>query len=204
MERKTVFAIEGPIGIGKSTVLKFLETKENIKVYPEPLDEWQPWLERFYAGARTIEESVELQYNIVKSMVARAKKIVEDEARVIVMERSLDSNLFVFMQSVMDRTEGGDWADCLRLYSRALHDYERDTDEIRFIHIGLDGDFEDIYFRAKNRHAVDCLASKAYHEHIYQRCNAFQYKCHEKIFVVNRDPPHRVCARVMSAINKYL
>lgn len=48
-----IISIDGLIGSGKSTVLELLETKYGRNVHLEPVDEWMPYLERFYRDPRS-------------------------------------------------------------------------------------------------------------------------------------------------------
>ena len=73
-----VFSIEGPIGVGKSTVLGLLKG-HGFPVYPEPTKEWDPWLQHFYTTEKTAKDSIHLQLQIGNSIAKQMDNIVHDE-----------------------------------------------------------------------------------------------------------------------------
>lgn len=81
-----VCVIDGNIGAGKSTALNEL-ARRGYRTISEDVDNWKPYLERFYADKR--RWSFTLQVKILKSMTARRAE--SDE--ITFVERSVDSSM---------------------------------------------------------------------------------------------------------------
>ena len=54
--RLRIISIDANIGAGKTTVLEFLRDKYSADIDVEPVDKWQPWLERMYKGGTGVFE----------------------------------------------------------------------------------------------------------------------------------------------------
>lgn len=84
--------IEGNIGSGKSSLLEAL-VREGFVVYPEPVHEWQTWLEHFYADRK--RWAMGLQMKVLASFVRLPKDGI--------IERSPLSNRHVFAQMLYNQ-----------------------------------------------------------------------------------------------------
>ena len=201
---KKIFSIEGPIGIGKSTLLKGLE-KKGFTVFPEPVEEWNPWLRRFYTSKRTSKDSIELQYKIGDSIARRMEKIMACAEKHIIMERSLHSGLHVFTKVNQQLTPDSDWENVQKYYEKLIQKWETDGESCLFHFIGLNCSFAQVLQRAELRRGLDTLTQKYYHRLIYDQNYIFeQAKCGDIIYCHDSDTPDMVCANVNQIIMKYI
>ena len=94
-------AIEGAVGVGKSTLLAALEVRfasEAIVFVPEPVDVWREkgTLARYYDEKMS---ALEFQLVALTTLYSKlAQSLVDPRVRVVVTERSLRSNLEVFAE----------------------------------------------------------------------------------------------------------
>lgn len=54
--RMKVVTIDGNIGAGKTTVLEYLKSAYGFGIDIEPVDKWQPWLNRMYTSGKDVFE----------------------------------------------------------------------------------------------------------------------------------------------------
>ena len=101
-----LFSIEGPIGIGKSTLLSELK-KNGYPIYPEPIEEWAPVLKAFYHDRS--KTAVDCQRFIYSSLIKRHLRIWKDNYEVNVMERSLKASLDVFTTATKRTSPSSNW-----------------------------------------------------------------------------------------------
>lgn len=91
---KPVVSISGNIGCGKSTVLNHFRTQcYDTRFIEEPVDEWKPYLDAFYANPA--KYALPLQLEILKSY-NRILQESDEKACPIVVERSPFESLNVF------------------------------------------------------------------------------------------------------------
>ena len=79
-----IYAIEGPIGVGKSSVLHGL-MQRGYSVFPEPVQEWESALKTFYSAQNksdnelnkdeVTQAAVDVQKVIVESLVERHGRV---------------------------------------------------------------------------------------------------------------------------------
>ena len=144
-----VFSIEGPIGVGKSTVLNLLK-KHGFPVYPEPTEEWDPWLRHFYTTEKTAKDSIHLQRQIGNSIAKKMEAIVCDGNSVAIMERLLQSGLHVFTEVNRTLTSDPEWENCVNYYEDLLTKHETKTCNTKLNYLALIcADFEKVYKRSK-------------------------------------------------------
>ena len=159
-----VFSIEGPIGVGKSTVLSLLKG-HGFPVYPEPTKEWDPWLQHFYATEKTANDSIHLQLQIGNSIAKRMDKIVGDGNSVAIVERSLRSGLHVFTEVNQELTPDPEWENCVKFYEDLIVKHETETHNMKFYYLALNcADFEKVYKRSKFCSRPDSFIQVNYHK----------------------------------------
>jgi deoxyadenosine/deoxycytidine kinase len=90
----TVISVDGNIGAGKSTVLRHLAERHGYAVIPEPVEEWEEMLARFYLDPR--RWALTLQCKILTGMAEVKKKALASGAAVVLVERSpLSARVFL-------------------------------------------------------------------------------------------------------------
>ena len=95
-----IVIIDGPIGVGKSTLFEELFTKfngcEDVSFVKEPLSSWRPLLRAYYKGDPI---ALELQLFVAATFFTKIRNaLVEGNPKVIVCDRFLDSGPEVFAQ----------------------------------------------------------------------------------------------------------
>ena len=199
-----VFSIEGPIGVGKSTVLNLLK-KRGFSIYPEPTEEWEPWLRHFYTTEKTAKDSIHLQRQIGNSIAKRMEAIVCDGNSVAIMERSLQSGLHVFTEVNRILTPDPEWENCVNYYEDLITKYETETCNKKLYYLALNcEDFEKVYKRSKLRGGPDSFTQVNYHKKIYNQSLKFHNRCNNVIDFSVYDTPPVICDRVIKIINEYM
>lgn len=185
-----VFSLEGPIGVGKSTILSALG-RRGCKIYPEPVATWKPALDRFYqcqvAGteADATEAAISLQSCVVESLDDRHREIesINFERRAVVMERSCLAALSIFVDINENRHPNStQW----QLIRRSLWDscrmYETDLKRIALHHDSV----ETVIARTLNREGSDFISDTNYLKDVYIASNAFEEDCDIVVNCTNR------------------
>lgn len=93
-----IISVHGCIGAGKSTLLNYLKNNKNIVTIPEPVEDWKDGLDDLYSGKK--RAAVNLQYIIYESMkkiYKTIKKILSEENKIILLERSAQDAAQIFM-----------------------------------------------------------------------------------------------------------
>ena len=109
----TVLSIEGNIGSGKSTIIEFLKEKykdsSDFIFLPEPIDQWEQIkdkenntiLSKFYNDQKKYSFAFQMMAYISRLELLR-KAIQENPSKIIITERSLFTDKFVFAQMLYD------------------------------------------------------------------------------------------------------
>jgi len=109
----TVLSIEGNIGSGKSTIIDFLKEKykdsSDFIFLPEPIDQWEQIkdkenntiLSKFYNDQKKYSFAFQMMAYISRLELLR-KAIQENPSKIIITERSLFTDKFVFAQMLYD------------------------------------------------------------------------------------------------------
>lgn len=95
MEKKNVMnvSIEGPIGVGKSTLLKHLkENIDNCIVEPQHFEKIKELLDNFYKGKRESKDIVKLQEAIIKTYNDSYKKEYDNDCKIRIFEACTSSD----------------------------------------------------------------------------------------------------------------
>ena len=99
--RPFVIAIEGNIGSGKSTMLKYLEKFNDVQVHPEPLGKWQD-VKGENLLAKIYEDPQRWCFQFQSYVQLTRLQIVTAELgpgkRTKVIERSVQNNRFCFLE----------------------------------------------------------------------------------------------------------
>ena len=110
-----ILSIEGNIGSGKSTIIDYLKEKykndndANLIFLPEPVDEWETIkdeenntiLQKFYADQKKYSFTFQIMAYISRLNLLR-KTIKENPGKIIISERSLFTDKYVFAQMLYD------------------------------------------------------------------------------------------------------
>ncbi|XP_038070208.1 deoxynucleoside kinase-like [Patiria miniata] len=101
--RPRTIIIEGNIGCGKSTLLKHFGQKDNVEVFPEPVDKWRDnrgenMLELFYQDPSRWSFAFESynQFTLLQEHQA------QPNCRIKMMERSIYSGKYCFIESLYE------------------------------------------------------------------------------------------------------
>ena len=109
----TILSIEGNIGSGKSTIINYLKKNyskdEHIIFLPEPVDEWEKIkddkghtiLTKFYNDQKKYSFAFQMMAYISRLNILR-KTIQENPGKIIISERSLYTDKYVFAQMLYD------------------------------------------------------------------------------------------------------
>jgi deoxyadenosine/deoxycytidine kinase len=102
-----IISLEGNIASGKSTILDKIETNDRVRILQEPIQEWntiqkngKPILELFYEYPA--KYAFEFQVLVYMSLYNAIKKQSEN-CEILIIERSLESNIFIFGQMLYDK-----------------------------------------------------------------------------------------------------
>ena len=173
-----LFSIEGPIGIGKSTLLSELK-KNGYPTYPEPIEEWTPVLKAFYHDRS--KTAVDCQRFIYSSLINRHLRIWRDNYEVNIMERSLKASLDVFTAATKRASPSSNWRIVEKYGEGGMARYESGTR-----YIALHASFDTVYNRSRARGGLDTEADKEYLKEIYDLCVEFEKDCHAIVYVDGR------------------
>jgi deoxyadenosine/deoxycytidine kinase len=115
--RPYIIAIDGPIGVGKSTAIKAaarsaaMAGNQSIVFLTEPVDDWtalvdahgKTLLERYYANPA--EHVFALQTVVFVSMYSQIASVIRNnpQCTVIVQERSVQASTYVFARMMLDK-----------------------------------------------------------------------------------------------------
>jgi len=108
----TILSIEGNIGSGKSTIIDYLKNhqmNDDIIFLPEPVDEWNKIkdennttiLAKFYEDQKKYSFAFQMMAYISRLDMLR-KAIKENPGKIIITERSLYTDKYVFAQMLFD------------------------------------------------------------------------------------------------------
>lgn len=92
-----IISVDGNIGAGKSTLLNTMRKKDIISI-TEPINDWIPLLSRIKENPKKyiyiMQLAVLKHYVLVKKRIEENK--IEWKNKIIIIERSIDTSLFVF------------------------------------------------------------------------------------------------------------
>jgi len=178
---RKLFSIEGPIAVGKSTLLHKLSGRL-YRVYQEPVDLWEDQLLRFYKE-RTPEVAIQTQRFITTTMEDRHKLIRHHmdlgpsstpmRSPFPIMERSVLAGQEVFAKVSSQTFPHPDWEDVEEEMKAVVDEYEGNV----VVRIALHVDFETTMVRSLVRQAPDADAHRSYLKKIYDASVNFESIC---------------------------
>lgn len=143
--------VEGNIASGKSSLLEFLKTKEQVTVLPEPLEKWQNVdgvnvFERYYSNTKKYAYAFQT-YAMLSLLERNAKTSLKP---IQVFERSLDSIQNVFIK-LLKKTENIDSTECavLKKHLKFMEKYFDNEKPDLIIYVRTSPDV--VYNRIKSR-----------------------------------------------------
>lgn len=120
------FVVSGPIGAGKTTLMRqiqrFIEEGDKIRVYFEPVDKWQPYLEaleRCEKGAAYCMQMAVLDHftTLTRELEEWSESLNKRHKRgIALIERSPWDNIYVFLPANQKRMDLTEYQEC---YDRA-------------------------------------------------------------------------------------
>jgi deoxyadenosine/deoxycytidine kinase len=108
---KSVYSIEGNIGVGKSTLVEFIKnTFENVIVIPEPVDIWNTIvdlegttiLEKYYIDPKKYAFSFQMMCYITRLKLLKQFYESAPEESIIITERCLYTDREIFAKMLYD------------------------------------------------------------------------------------------------------
>lgn len=186
-----VFSLEGPIGVGKSTVLKALE-KKGYKIYPEPTHLWENELECFYKSQKdgdtkdSTRAALNLQYKVIETLDDRYAEIdsINFYDRPVIVERSMLAGWHIFVEiNHKLHPHPSEWMAISKSYLDSCKMYEENLTRISLHHDNV----ETLIARTKNREGVDEDADEDYLRKVYDESLQFENEnCDYVVNVTNK------------------
>jgi len=104
-ERPFTILVEGNVGSGKSTFLKIMDKFPGVKVFPEPVDNWQKvgsqnLLNDMYADPMRWTTAFQLYSSLTRTQIGLTSK--DSRSPVTILERSLYSERYCFVQMLLE------------------------------------------------------------------------------------------------------
>lgn len=200
------YCLEGPIGVGKSTILRGLKDKYGCNVFPEPVEKWKNALHKFYEE-ETLETAIDLQKLILQTLGERQTSATdpnpepEMENRTVVVERSLMSGMEIFAELNSKRFPSPRWESVISDYWDACYSLEAGAYRIALHH----DNFEELLNRTNRREedAPELFAETEYLKQVYDACNKFESTCDCVLDVTNLTESETV-DQVMAAIDWHM
>ena len=186
-----VFSLEGPIAIGKSSILDALRNRGCV-IFPEPVETWKPALDRFYqeqAEGRiddAIQAAVDLQFRVIESLEERHYDILTTDFgdTPVVMERSLLAALSVFTSiNAEDYPNPHQWEKVRHSLWDGCEMYESELHRIALHH----DDVNVLIERTRNRQGSDHIADINYLKKVYEKSTEFEDDCNLIVNVTNKE-----------------
>jgi deoxyadenosine/deoxycytidine kinase len=194
-----LFVLEGPIGIGKSTILQELE-KRGYKIFPEPLHQWRDVLEKYYTNGQTKEDAIGVQRCINHSLLMRHGEIIEYTGKkIMIMERSLYSAIsFAAINEEMN--PGHEWIRIKRDLWEGAKEYESD----KICHIYLHhNSFDELLRRTRMRNDCDKNACPIYLRRVYDSHLICEEEA-EKVIDVTEKSIAEICDEFENFVERYI
>jgi len=135
-----ILSIEGNIGAGKSTLLRYIDTEcktnPNIIFLQEPVDKWATvkdsndvtMLQKFYADPKKYAFPFQMMAYISRLQILRSTiayvATKPDEKFIIITERSLFTDKYVFAQMLYDQKDIEDV--CFQIYLEWFDEFAKD------------------------------------------------------------------------------
>lgn len=148
-----IIAIEGNIGVGKSTVMKHLEDTfqddDRVIVIPEPVDDWEHkgFLRTMYDNAHNTWMLATFQHMVLMSLTGVLLKALHERPLLIITERSPWSNFHIFGKAALP-----DDGMSMAMYR---HTWEHIVDGLQFVSpprfIHLDAEVSTVMHRVVTR-----------------------------------------------------
>ena len=178
----TILSIEGNIGSGKSTIINYLKEKYsdsgNIIFLPEPVEEWekikdndgQTILAKFYGNQKKYSFAFQMMAYISRLDILR-KAIKENPGKIIISERSLYTDKYVFAQMLYDdnKMESVEY----QIYNNWFHSFSDLAPLHKVVYLKTDPNVSYDRIMKRNRTGEDCIPfdyiqnCHKYHENMY-------------------------------------
>lgn len=193
----TVLSIEGNIGSGKSTIINFLKEKykdsSDFIFLPEPVDQWEQIkdkdnntiLSKFYNDQKKYSFAFQMMAYISRLELLR-KAIQENPSKIIITERSLFTDKFVFAQMLYDdhKMEEIEY----QIYNKWFHSFIDLAPLHKLIYLKTDPEISFKRIIKRNRDGENAIPfdyiknCHSYHNHMYEVMD-----CQKKIIDCTND-----------------
>lgn len=193
----TVLSIEGNIGSGKSTIINFLKEKykdsSDFIFLPEPVDQWEQIkdkdnntiLSKFYNDQKKYSFAFQMMAYISRLDLLR-KAIQENPSKIIITERSLFTDKFVFAQMLYDdhKMEEIEY----QIYNKWFHSFIDLAPLHKLIYLKTDPEISFKRIIKRNRDGENSIPfdyiknCHSYHNHMYEVMD-----CQKKIIDCTND-----------------
>lgn len=193
-----LFVIEGPIAVGKSTVLNELKLR-GYDVHCEPIDVWKPQLDKFYMSGRKSDDAIALQYFIGASLVDRLQTALKQATpeSVIIFERSLLSGWKIFTKINALNAPHPEWVKVEEKMGEWYAMYEKNM-----IRIALDLDLEELLKRSNARGDPDTNAGTKYLTEVVKESKRYAEKYCDYVINVTNASTHTIADKIERIIKQ--
>lgn len=171
-----MYSIEGNIGVGKSTVMKYLS--EKYPCFLEPVEEWT-LLDHFYADVKTY--AFPFQFQVLLSQFNQLKEINKIENQPCFMERSpwASKNVFIEMLKLSQLWNNNDE----KSYNKFYKNINLNIKKIFYLDLAPEKCLERI--KKRNRYEERNISIEYLQKLENQYKEAFLLKCPYKIIYIN-------------------
>jgi deoxyadenosine/deoxycytidine kinase len=190
-----IITIDGNIGAGKTTILKYLHTNYNINIDLEPIDKWKPYLDNIY-----IDKKDYFKF-LIRIWLDRSWIQEKNNSSLVIMERSPyfirnTFNKYLFNNNLINKNENNIINE---LYDKT--DIIWKSDYFIYLHSSPEKCLENIYKRGRDNEmdiSLEYLNNiHEYHEKAYENL-----KDKKIIIDVNNKSIEEICEIINKFIHK--
>ena len=168
IKTKKIFALEGNIGAGKTTILKLLSKNfQDIEFVEEPVNQWQNLggqnlLEAFYKDP--VRWGFSFEFYSMLTKIQSLLKAANSEKPIIIIERSIISNkLFIDLSKELGKLDTMEYKMLINTYEFYLQNVYPQLNGIIYLDTPVD---ECIKRIIKRNRGEECTIEKSYLESI--------------------------------------
>ncbi len=207
IKTKKVYALEGNIGAGKTTILKILEKHfKDVEFIEEPVKKWQNLggmnlLDSFYKDPQRWGFSFEFYSMLTK--IQALLKAADSDKQIVIIERSILSNkIFMDLSNELGKLDKMEYCMLLNTYKFYLENVYPQIQGIIYLDTPLD---ECIKRITKRNRGEECSIEKSYLEAIKKKMDELANS--STMIVIRIDGNYdceRDASRICEDVSEYL
>ena len=207
IKTKKVYALEGNIGAGKTTILKILEKHfKDVEFIEEPVKKWQKLggmnlLDSFYKDPQRWGFSFEFYSMLTK--IQALLKAADSDKQIVIIERSILSNkIFMDLSNELGKLDKMEYCMLLNTYKFYLENVYPQIQGIIYLDTPLD---ECIKRITKRNRGEECSIEKSYLEAIKKKMDELANS--STMIVIRIDGNYdceRDASRICEDVSEYL